>query len=456
LAVCAAAAQTGVIAGEVVTRGTGQPLSYSAITIAERSIARLTDDAGRFRLVNVRAGRIRIVARHVGFLPETTEVRIAPGETAQVHVELEQVAFMLAPVRVGDGRCHAPGAPGKSELGIAAAFEQLQLNAQQLALLGTRYPFATTIVRHFDRQLERTRLPGAGGHSTPTVDTLNAAIRVDTIVLRSNAPWHYEPGRVVGPDLSRQNGTHIVFGVRIPTVVVFTDPDFIANHCFWNRGVVERDGQRLLRIDFRASDDIQTSDLDGAMYLDSATAVIRESVISLSRPSPYASSFDSSVVTTWFAEFLPGVPIVAATIGINYFTSEAGRDSGPGRQAKGMRSLSDVETQYATVISLEPGVDSTLSALAPFAGASKATGRPRRILGAFDANTGAAVSGASIVDSLSGWSALTTSTGTIDLSFLPEMFTMIRVEKPGYKPQRLFVGLTSPDFTPITILLEKQ
>ena len=78
-----------------------------------------------------------------------------------------------------------------------------------------------------------------------------------------------------------------------------------------------------------------------------------------------------------------------------------------------------------------------------------------RVLGVFDAESGEPVEGAEVADALNHVSALTTSTGTVSLIFLPEGGNMVQIKKVGYKPMILAVEIGPPDTLPITIVLNR-
>jgi hypothetical protein len=78
-----------------------------------------------------------------------------------------------------------------------------------------------------------------------------------------------------------------------------------------------------------------------------------------------------------------------------------------------------------------------------------------RVLGVFDAESGAPVEGAEVADALNRVSALTTSTGTVSLIFLPEGGNMVQVKKVGYQPTMLAVEIGPPDTLPITVVLNR-
>jgi hypothetical protein len=76
-----------------------------------------------------------------------------------------------------------------------------------------------------------------------------------------------------------------------------------------------------------------------------------------------------------------------------------------------------------------------------------------RLLGVYDAKTGDAIEGAEVGDMLAKVTALTTKTGTVTLSFLPEGGTLVRIRKVGYEPTTLMAAISPEDTVPLTVLL---
>ena len=76
-----------------------------------------------------------------------------------------------------------------------------------------------------------------------------------------------------------------------------------------------------------------------------------------------------------------------------------------------------------------------------------------RVLGVYDENTGAPIDGVEVRDLLSGNSAMTTSTGTVSLIFVPDGGSMVRLRKLGYATQTLFVSIDSTSRAPVTAVM---
>lgn len=79
-----------------------------------------------------------------------------------------------------------------------------------------------------------------------------------------------------------------------------------------------------------------------------------------------------------------------------------------------------------------------------------------RVLGTYDARTGDPISDVKVSDMASGTSALTTSTGTVSLIFLPDGGSLVRVQKIGYEPQTMPVTISSDDTVPLTVIMKRM
>ena len=76
-----------------------------------------------------------------------------------------------------------------------------------------------------------------------------------------------------------------------------------------------------------------------------------------------------------------------------------------------------------------------------------------RLLGVFNAQTGDPLEGAEVLDVLNKTKALTTTTGTVTLSFLPDGGTMVRVQKIGFAPYTNVIAISEADTVPVTVML---
>lgn len=76
-----------------------------------------------------------------------------------------------------------------------------------------------------------------------------------------------------------------------------------------------------------------------------------------------------------------------------------------------------------------------------------------RIVGVFDLNTGAPIKGVEVIDLASGTRALTTTTGTVSLFYLPDGGSMVRIRKLGYTAITQFIAISPSDTVPPTLLM---
>ena len=144
-------AQTGSVHGTVVDAESGRPLPYSAVSIASPSLARFSDDSGRFVLAALRPEQVVLHVRHIGYAPKEANVEVAAGETVDVRIELRRIAITLAGLRVeAPQACVEPGRPRPEvDSSLATVFQQLEQNAQQYRLITTRYPFESTVRQQY-------------------------------------------------------------------------------------------------------------------------------------------------------------------------------------------------------------------------------------------------------------------------------------------------------------------
>lgn len=80
--------------------------------------------------------------------------------------------------------------------------------------------------------------------------------------------------------------------------------------------------------------------------------------------------------------------------------------------------------------------------------------RPGRLIGVYDAQSGAPLDDVTVANAANGLSARTTSTGTLSLFFVDTAGGLLRLTKIGYRPLTLLVANSDADTIPETILME--
>ena len=96
-----AAAQTGTVAGTVTEASTGRGLNQVRLQIVGSQAApAITDERGRFILLDVAGGQQTLRALRIGYRPTTQAVTVRGGDTARVTLQLSESAVELAKVFV--------------------------------------------------------------------------------------------------------------------------------------------------------------------------------------------------------------------------------------------------------------------------------------------------------------------------------------------------------------------
>ncbi len=111
-----AAAQTGTILGRVTNAATAQPLSGAEIRlVGSGNIGTVSQNDGRFELINVPAGTQQVQVRIVGFRPATATVTVTSGGETRLPFELKSEVLALEEMVVTG----LPMAARKRELGTS-------------------------------------------------------------------------------------------------------------------------------------------------------------------------------------------------------------------------------------------------------------------------------------------------------------------------------------------------
>lgn len=243
-------------------------MPYALVQILGATSEQFTTPRGGFAAAGLVPGTYRIQVRQVGYVPFDSVVAVGAGGPA-VHVVMRQIAIRLDALTIlVPGRCTAPGSPDPaSSPELATIFAQLSENARRYVVLADSTPFLYYIERTFNELSEDGALVWAA---------------TDTVEFRSDSRGVYRPGDVIEwrtGGRGRRVGT-----VRLPSLPDLADSAFHANHCFAFGGVLERNGERLLRVSFRAAEHLSRPDIDGEADLDPDSYQLRSLSFRLTRP----------------------------------------------------------------------------------------------------------------------------------------------------------------------------
>jgi len=274
----------------------GQPIPYGTI-IGPDSSGRFADASGQFSLGDVKDGTYHIRARMLGYSPLDTTITFGPTRPPLLVLRLAPAAIRLSTVPVTarhsrQGACVVTGIPGAGvNPQLAAIFEQLDANIERYNILLQKYPF------HYRRKETTLILTDGLPDSTVSVDT-------SLYDSRDRRPYHV--GSIVYNDVTISGHQRIM--MYLPNFADLRDSAFDAAHCFAYMGQEKNE----IRIDFRPADRIKVSDVNGSVYLDAASYIVRRAIFHLTKPKLTSSTVFGLTVTTTFQEVMPLVPIVTA------------------------------------------------------------------------------------------------------------------------------------------------
>lgn len=280
--------------GVVVADGTGFPLPYSTVTVDAIGRERFTDQTGSFVYFAVPPGSYRVRIRQLGYTPVDTTVMVRAG-IAKTTFTMARVPTALAAVQVSapPRRCIVPDEYGfVDDAELATVLGEARKNAERERLLRRTYPFEYRL---------------AQSHDTYNLSDSTHSVRYDTMTFRSDDNWKYRKGRVVGDDRNRLFGDIRV--MRLPTLGDLADRGFLTAHCFKYSGIYEQNGAPTHRIDFAPDTTIRAPDVEGSIFIDSATYLIRRAEFRMTRGGAVKPAILGMTVTTTYREILPNVAL---------------------------------------------------------------------------------------------------------------------------------------------------
>jgi hypothetical protein len=278
----------------VRAEATGAPLAYSTIAIDSLGREKFTDQNGTFRFFAVPPGKYRVRVRQLGYIPVDTTMRLSAANAEPVFY-MVKVASTLADVQVTAPvrRCIVPeenGFVGDDDL--TTVLGEARKNAERERLLRRTYPFEYKL---------------AQAHDTYDLQDRTHRIIYDTMTFRSDDDWRYRKGRVVSGDFSKLFGDVRV--MRLPTLTDLADVRFLTAHCFKYAGMSDEDSIPTHRIDFEPTPDIKAPDVEGSIFIDSATYLIRRAEFRLTKGGSIRPAVLGMKVTTTYREILPNVAL---------------------------------------------------------------------------------------------------------------------------------------------------
>lgn len=283
------------LTGEIVAEGSGLPIPYSTVRLQPLGRDRFSDRSGGFVYYAITPGEYKLQVRMVGFVPVDTAVVVKRGAPVFLTVTMKRIPTALEAVEVkaAPRLCLFPDEMGfVADPELATILDEARKNAQREQLLRRTYPFEYKL---------------AQSHDTYNVELKTSSLLYDTVTYRSDDNWRYRKGRVVTDDRNR------IFGevrlMRLPTLADLADRTFLSAHCFKYSGIVDEGGKPAHKIDFLPDSNLIKPDVEGSIYLDSATYLIRRAQFRLTRGGSVKPAILGMEVTTTYKEILPNVAL---------------------------------------------------------------------------------------------------------------------------------------------------
>lgn len=290
-----ATAGTATVTGAVISDGTGNPIPFSTVKLVPLEREKFAERNGTFVFYAVPPGTYRLQVRMLGYMPMDTAFQAVPNQTTRITVTMARVPTSLEEVTVSapPRLCIFPDEMGYVEdPELALVLDEARKNAQREQLLRRTYPFEYQM---------------AQSHNTRDVNTGRGSLQYDTATYRSDDNWRYRRGRVVSDNNSKLFGKVRI--MRLPTLADLADRNFLKSHCFKYSGVVDERGKPAHRIDFHADSTLIAPDVEGSIFLDSATYLIKRAQFRLTRGGTVKPAILGLEVTTTYREILPNVAL---------------------------------------------------------------------------------------------------------------------------------------------------
>ena len=296
----------GVLHGSVVDAESGDRIPFAMVSLEPGAGARFSDSSGMFVFPRLTQGRYRLRVLQVGMSPFDTSVTI--NGRLELRVALHHIVVHLAALTVAArASCGTPApADTTARSGLATILGQLRQNAERFRMLSDQYVFRYRLVRHRLDQLS------AGPART----------RTDTLEYFSSGERRYAAGHVIEPD--SQATTDGDWLVHFPVLSDFADPTFLRAHCFQFRGVKREDGQNWIRVDFHPVPGTVTTDVEGSVFLDTATYQVRRLSLRLTLVGQLVPGVEDWTSTVTFRELVPNLIVIESMRSVTFPAHQLG------------------------------------------------------------------------------------------------------------------------------------
>src|SRR5690606_4780330 len=184
-------AQTGTVQGRVLDAGTGRGLPSAQVSIPETGLGGLTNNDGRFLLLNVPVGQQTVSVLLIGYEAQNQQVTVQAGQVATVEFRMESSALELDEVIV-------TGTAGGSQR-RAIGNVVTQVNADEIL---NQAPVGSVDQLLGQRTPGRTMLPGTGQVGTGTAPVIRGVASIS----QGNDPIVYIDGVRMDSDATRGTG----------------------------------------------------------------------------------------------------------------------------------------------------------------------------------------------------------------------------------------------------------
>jgi hypothetical protein len=310
-------ASTGLTISGTVMGSDGRPLPYSTASIPEIGAERFSNELGQFFLTNLAPASYHLRVKQLGFAAFDTVIVVRPDRSpAAIHVVLVPVPFKLATVTVRGqkSRCVIPGTDSIDvDDSFGVLLTELRKNAERERLLMTAYPFEFRLLKFYEAAETRV------GPTPPPFETE---------IYRSDERPRYAPGQMIRTAAGVKPPNNRV--MVIPVLADLGDPAFLRTHCYAYGGTQSEGLNSTVRVDFTPAPSLRVPDVEGSVFLDGTSFVIKRAIFRLTRPDRLNPPVVNLEVTTTFREIFPGVAVVdevrsvetVRTLGLSSGTSD--------------------------------------------------------------------------------------------------------------------------------------